>query len=192
MPHCQTVKTITRNSNQQTQKSISFQEQSQNSLSKYGLAVNLHHLVTLGWKVKKWKCSSLSCVWLCDPMDHSPPDSSVPGILQARLLEGVAVPFSRGSFWPRGWTWASHVACRFFTFWATGEALTLDWAADQRWLRLFGTKKWTSSSTMISLGHLTPSDTQILKLVSSRWLKTEMNFWRGGGPKVYHSCVFIT
>ena len=38
-----------------------------------------------------------SCPTLCDPMDCSPPDSSVHGILQARILEWVAIPFSRGS-----------------------------------------------------------------------------------------------
>ena len=38
------------------------------------------------------------CLTLCDPMDYSPPGSSVHGILQARILEWVAIPFSRGSF----------------------------------------------------------------------------------------------
>ena len=38
-----------------------------------------------------------SCLTLCDPMDYSPPGSSVHGILQARILEWVAIPFSRGS-----------------------------------------------------------------------------------------------
>ena len=41
-----------------------------------------------------------SCPTLCDPMDHSPPGSSVHGILQARILEQVAIPFSRGSSRP--------------------------------------------------------------------------------------------
>ena len=41
---------------------------------------------------------------LCDPMDCSPPGSSVHGILQARILEWVAIPFSRGSSQPRGGT----------------------------------------------------------------------------------------
>ena len=45
-----------------------------------------------------------SCLILCDPMDCSPPGSSVHGILQARILEWVAIPFSRGSFQPRDWT----------------------------------------------------------------------------------------
>ena len=38
-----------------------------------------------------------SCLTLCDPMDCSPPGSSVHGVLQARILEGVAVPSSRGA-----------------------------------------------------------------------------------------------
>ena len=37
------------------------------------------------------------CLTLCDPMDYSPPGSSVPGILQARILEWVVISFSRGS-----------------------------------------------------------------------------------------------
>ena len=43
---------------------------------------------------------------LCDPIDCSLPGSSVHGILQARILEWVAILFSRGSFWPRDWTLA--------------------------------------------------------------------------------------
>ena len=54
--------------------------------------------------------------------DGSPPGSSVHGILQARMLEWVAMTFSRGSSWPRDWTWVSYIAGRFFTIWATREA----------------------------------------------------------------------
>ena len=54
-----------------------------------------------------------SCPTLGDPMDCSPPGSSVHGILQARILEWTAMPSSRGSSWPRGWTQVSHVAGRF-------------------------------------------------------------------------------
>ena len=52
------------------------------------------------WKGIHWCVrakSPQSCLTLCDPMDCSPPDSSVHGILQARILEGIAVPSSRGS-----------------------------------------------------------------------------------------------
>ena len=62
------------------------------------------------------------CPTLCDPMDCSLPGSSVHGIPQARLLEWVAVPFSRGSSQPRDQTQVSCIAGGFFTFWATGEA----------------------------------------------------------------------
>ena len=57
-------------------------------------------------------------------MDCSPPGSSVHGILQARILEWVAIPFSRGSSWPRDQTRVSHLAGRFFTIWTTREALS--------------------------------------------------------------------
>ena len=55
---------------------------------------------------------------LCDPMDGSPPGSSVHEIFQTRLLEWVAFPFSRGSSQPRGRTQVSHISGRFFTSWA--------------------------------------------------------------------------
>ena len=58
---------------------------------------------------------------LCDPMDCSQPGSSVPGILQARILEWVAMPSSRGSSQPREHTQISHIAGGFFTIWATRE-----------------------------------------------------------------------
>ena len=47
----------------------------------------------------------------------------VHGVLQARILEWVAIPFSRGPSQPRNRTQVSHSACRFFTSWATREAL---------------------------------------------------------------------
>ena len=50
-----------------------------------------------------------SCATLCNPMDCSPPGFSVHGIFQARLLEWVAVPSSRGSSWPRHWTRISYI-----------------------------------------------------------------------------------
>ena len=58
----------------------------------------------------------------CDPMDCSPPGSSVHGIIQARILEGVAMPSSRRSSQPRDQTQVCHIAGRFFTIWATREA----------------------------------------------------------------------
>ena len=55
-------------------------------------------------------------------MDYSLPASSVYGILQARILEWVAIPFSRGSSQPRDRTQISCIAGRFFTILATREA----------------------------------------------------------------------
>ena len=60
------------------------------------------------------------CPTLCGPMDCSLPGSSVHGILQARILEQIAIPFSRGSSWPKDQTQTG----RFFTLWATREAWT--------------------------------------------------------------------
>ena len=55
-----------------------------------------------------------SCLTLCDPADCSPPGSSVHGILQAGILEWVAIFFSRGSSRPRDQTCVSRIAGRFF------------------------------------------------------------------------------
>ena len=61
------------------------------------------------------------CPTLCKPMGQSLPGSSVYGILQARILEWMAIPFSRTSSQARDWTQFSHTAGRFFTVWATRE-----------------------------------------------------------------------
>ena len=63
-------------------------------------------------------------------MDYSSPDSSVRGILQARMLDWVAIPFFRGSFWPRGRTDISCGSCtvgRFFTTEPPGKPISLEW-----------------------------------------------------------------
>ena len=52
-----------------------------------------------------------SYLTLCSPMDHSPPGSSVHGILQACVPEWVAMPSSRRSSWPRDQTYISYVSC---------------------------------------------------------------------------------
>ena len=73
-------------------------------------------------KEKKEKKSLQSCLTLCDPVGYSPPGSSVHGILQARLLEWVAILFSRESFEPRDQTQVSCIAGSFFTIWASRAA----------------------------------------------------------------------
>ena len=74
---------------------------------------------------RKWKCHSLSCVWLCDTMDCGAPGSSVHGVLQARILEWVDIPFSRGSSQIRDRTQASCIAGRFFSVWAIRETCSI-------------------------------------------------------------------
>ena len=90
--------------------------------------LHIKWLCNLLWIKKKKKCSSsdvilsskvlicCSCcdkssLTLCNPMDCSPPASSVHGILQARTLEWVVISFSRGSSWPRDWTLIFYVSC---------------------------------------------------------------------------------
>ena len=59
---------------------------------------------------------------LCDPMDCSPPGSSVHGISQASILESFAISFFRGFFWPMGWTFITFFGRQTFCYWATREA----------------------------------------------------------------------
>ena len=74
--------------------------------------------------VLKVKVKSLSRLRLCDPMDYSLPGFSVHGIFQARILEWVAISFSRRSSRPRDWTCVSRIVGRCFTIWATREVPT--------------------------------------------------------------------
>ena len=64
-----------------------------------------------------------SCLALCDPMDYSPPGSSVHGIFQVKILEWVAITFSRRSSWPRDRTCVSCIGQAILHHWATLEAL---------------------------------------------------------------------
>ena len=62
------------------------------------------------------------CLTLCDPMDYSLPGSSIRGIFQARILEWVAISFSKRSFQPRDQTQVSHTAhSSHFIVWAIRE-----------------------------------------------------------------------
>ena len=64
-----------------------------------------------------------SCLTLCNPVDCSLPGFSIHGIFQARILEWVAISFSRGSSRPRNQTRVSCIAGRRFTLWASGKPL---------------------------------------------------------------------
>ena len=64
------------------------------------------------------------CPTLCNSMDCSLSGSSIHGIFQARVLEWIAISFSRGSSWPRNRTQVSHIADSYLTAWASREAVT--------------------------------------------------------------------
>ena len=75
------------------------------------------------WKVKVLVAQLCPTLW--DTVNCSPAGFSVCEIFQARILEWGAIPFSRGPSRPRDWTRGSCIAGRFFTVWATREALTM-------------------------------------------------------------------
>ena len=79
---------------------------------------NLH---SRPWRLCAQSCAQLYLT-LCDPLDCSPPGFSVHGMLQTRILEWVAISFSRGSYRPRDRSQVSCTAGRFFTNWATRKA----------------------------------------------------------------------
>ena len=82
------------------------------------------------WRVKM--LVTQLCPTLCNPINCNRPGSSVPGILQARILEWVAIPCSRGFSGFGDWTRESFTAGRFFTVWATKEAhVNYDIRSDQ-------------------------------------------------------------
>ena len=73
-------------------------------------------------------CESVSCSVLSNslhPINYSQLGSSVYGILQARILEWVTIPFSRRPSRPKDWTQVSCIVGRFFTIWTTREVLHL-------------------------------------------------------------------
>ena len=85
------------------------------------IGVGCHFLLQC-MKVKSEREVAQLCPTLRDPMDCSLPGSSVHGIFQARVLEWIAISFSRGSSRPRDWTQVSCIIGRRFTLWATREA----------------------------------------------------------------------
>ena len=80
----------------------------------------------------KVKVKSLSHIRLCDSMDCSPPGFSIHGVFQARVLEWVAISFSRESAPPRDQIQVSCIAGRCFTLWATREAAN----TRARWMQI--------------------------------------------------------
>ena len=87
--------------------------------------------------MKKWSEVAQLCPTLCDPVDCSLPGFSDHGIFQARVLEWVAISFSRGSSWPRDQTRVSRIVGRCFTLWATREALFTIFTIKTKKLKIF-------------------------------------------------------
>ena len=96
----------------------------------------IHETLIIAWKVKV--LATQSCPTLHDPMDYSLPGSSVHGILQARILEWVAIPFSKGLSQPRDQTLISCIVGRFLTIWATKKVHNslMQWL--KHWLKSIG------------------------------------------------------
>ena len=87
---------------------------------------DVFYLETFGYSFSLDKSDSdvaQPCPTLCNPLDCSLPGSSVHGIFQPRVLERVAISFSRISFWPRDRTHVSRISDRCFTVWVSREAL---------------------------------------------------------------------
>ena len=89
--------------------------------------------IQIPYKVK-WSEVAQSCPTLCDPMDCSPPGSSIHGVLQAIILEWVAISFSRGSSQPKDRNQVACIAGRCFNLWATSQRL---WHSQQSRNRCF-------------------------------------------------------
>ena len=121
-------------------------------------ASNSSHFMVRGITMFAWQGGggvySLSCVQLCDPINCSPPGSSVHGVSQARTLEWVAISFSRGSSRPRDWTWVSCINrwIFFFTVESPGEPHLAGW----RYL-----KWWSESSERTT--------EQVLTYLTQKW-----------------------
>ena len=89
------------------------------------------------------------CLTLCNYMNCSSLGFSVHEVLQARILEWVAIPFSRGSSWLRDQTMVSCIVGRFFTIWATREAHNTFSHSIFNWLDCvggWGSEQWYKST----------------------------------------------
>ena len=97
--------------------------------------VNIFHYLGL---LVMWSEVAQSCPTLCDPVDCSLPGSSAHGIFQARILEWVAISFSRGSSPPRDQTQVSRTVGRYFTVWATREVTPKLWPESKKMIMCRG------------------------------------------------------
>ena len=108
------------------------------SRSLHSLLCNVRSLL-----MKKVKVKVKSCLTLFNPMDCSLPGSSAHGIFQARIVERVAISFSKRSFQPRDWTQVSHTVGPRFTIWATREVQATNqvWTTNEDLMELESQRK---------------------------------------------------
>ena len=128
-----------------------------------------------------------SCLTLCEPMDCSPPGSSVHGILQAKKLEYSAMPSFREYSQPKDWTEVSRIAGGFFPIWATRAKFVCRLIHVKKWqMKGFqlGMRRWELHErwylTLIDMGPFSS-----LQMVPTNGLKsiptslTGLSCWRG-------------
>ena len=101
------------------------------------------------------------CLTHCNPMDCSPPVSSIRGILQARILEWVAIRFPRGSSWPRDQSPISYIAGRFFSVEPLGKPIFNHVA-----------------NTFLVINRTLPSYTILILYIISSWKVLNINVFR--------------
>ena len=102
--------------------------------------------------------SSFSRVWLCDPIDGSPPGSPIPGILQARTLEWVAISFSNSNAWEFQFCKSSPII--FIIYWMTAIPTDVKWYLTGA---LFGISLVANNVEHLLMGLLTVSKLTIEK-----------------------------
>ena len=113
----------------------------------------------------------------CDLTDCRPPGSSVRGILQARILEWIVIPFSRGSFWSRDQTWVCLLHCRQILYHLNSELMQIPHEAQFSRVRL---------SQMRAMWPLLPRSlypwlkSNWLQVQTQIWLSLSSQFWDGG------------
>ena len=88
------------------------------------------------------------CLTLCNSIDCSPLGPSVHGNLHTRILEWVAIPFSRGSSQPRNQTQVSCNPGGFLTVWATKEAPIIKYKLKLQWCNTSHQSEWPSLKTL--------------------------------------------
>ena len=107
------------------------------------------------------------------PMDSIPPGSHFCGVLQPRIMEWVDTPFSRGSSWPRAWTWVSCTAGRFFTTWAIREAQVggVTWISitELNWAKLHAT--WEDRNQVFARQYIISGNKQLCWKQTSKIFK---------------------